>query len=99
MFHKVVSKKTATTQKKTPKIKKKQQQKKLRTVHCVAQNVGRAGGFKASLSHGGSTLGSQLSSVRGTFNGVSNGCKILEQNGPNSPSSRTAWWIQIAIVV
>lgn len=89
MFHKVVSKKTATT-KKTQKKKKKQQQKKLRTVHCVAQNVGRAGGFKASLSHGGSTLGSQLSSVRGTFNGVSNGCKILEQNGPNSPSSRAA---------
>lgn len=44
--------------------------KKLCTVYCVANNVGKVGGFKASLSHGGSTLGNQLSSVRGTFNGV-----------------------------
>lgn len=90
MFHKVVSKKTATTKKKPQKKRRNNSKKKLRTVHCVAQNAGRVGGFKASLSHGGSTLGSQLSSVRGTFNGVSNGCKILEQNGPNSPSSRAA---------
>lgn len=55
------------------KIKKKGENnnsKKLWTVYCVANNVGKVGGFKASLSHGGSTLGNQLSSVRGTFNGV-----------------------------